>query len=273
MSKQKPTEATPRPHSKTGRWDWHAQTERATAGGFVTVMRGFRRDSKTGQFVFSSNTSLPIKTIRVSSSARVVHQPTRPLDDTLEAAKDRYAVYFESLDESLVSTLGTLFASLDDRYFRADLDQLSKLVSDFALPEPKLARETQLSQAQRNAQAREAFIREYPVYESADIARLSDSTSENRHATATRWEKNGRIFSVKIKTRKYYPAFQFDQEGPKPVIAEVIRMANGEITGWPLALWFTTPNAWLDRQRPVDLLDKQPQAVIDAMEQAVAPVG
>jgi hypothetical protein len=122
-------------------------------------------------------------------------------------------------------------------------------------------------QARRNALARESLFREFGGFTSAEVADLAGSKASNKAALANRWKQEGRIFSVTHHGATYYPGFQFDAEGrPLPVIAEVIRALAKESSEWQLALWFLGANGWLSGRRPVDLLEKEPGAVVTAAE-------
>lgn len=71
-----------------------------------------------------------------------------------------------------------------------------------------------------------------------------------------------------------YPAFQLDTEGRvRPVVLHVADIFRRE--GWTdpaILLWLATPTGQLPRgQRPVDLLDTDPDRVLDAAEQTAPP--
>ena len=122
-------------------------------------------------------------------------------------------------------------------------------------------------QARRNALAREALLKEFGAYTSSEVADLAGSKASNKAALANRWKQEGRIFSVTHHGAIYYPGFQFGAEGrPLPVIAEVIRALARASSEWQLALWFLGSNGWLGGRRPVDLLEKEPAAVVNAAE-------
>jgi len=127
-------------------------------------------------------------------------------------------------------------------------------------------------QARRNSAARTALIEELGLLTSAEVAELNQSEAENRAALASRWKREGRIFSVKHRGRDYFPGFQLDREAkPRPVIAEVLARFDGG-HGWETALWFTAPNGYLDGRRPVDLLAGDPEAVVEAAEHEAAEI-
>jgi len=90
----------------------------------------------------------------------------------------------------------------------------------------------------------------------------------NRAALASRWRRKGRIFSVNFRGATLYPAFQFDNKGqPRPVIARIARALGNQGSEWQLALWLTSSVGWLNAQRPVDLLETDPEAVAEAADQ------
>jgi hypothetical protein len=62
------------------------------------------------------------------------------------------------------------------------------------------------------------------------------------------------------------PLIGFGTDGrPRPVIAGVLEAFEPHgLDGWEIALWFTTASGWLDDKRPVDLLTREPDQVVDA---------
>jgi len=65
----------------------------------------------------------------------------------------------------------------------------------------------------------------------------------------------------------WIPKFQFSSEGsyePRPLVACVAREMAGLRADWDLLEWFLGSNDSLDGQRPVDLLDSNDAAVLQA---------
>lgn len=136
------------------------------------------------------------------------------------------------------------------------------------LPRPAI-----LEQVEHNARARDAFIGECGgLLTSEEVARLAGSEAGNRAQLAHRWKKDGRIFAVQFKGEQCYPAFQFDakQGRPKEPIGKLINILGRYHDGWSLALWFSSANDWLDGKRPIDLLDRKPEAVVEAAKAEMA---
>lgn len=144
--------------------------------------------------------------------------------------------------------------------FAALVDQLAPRT---AIPGPAW-----LLQARRNAAARNELLQEVSALTTAQVAELSGSKASNRRATASRWLTERQIFAVTHQGARLYPAFQFDPEThkPKPVVRQVLRELPDQLVrgGWQLALWWTTPTAWLDWRRPLDLMDEEPEGVVAA---------
>lgn len=134
-----------------------------------------------------------------------------------------------------------------------------------------------LIQVQRNAALASAIGREFGLYSAKTVADLAGSSASNAAATASRWRAAERIFSVDIEGKPLFPGFQFDAETykPKPVIAEVIAaFGPAAVSGWALASWFVANNSRLrDEGRPVDLMDNDPTAVVEAAAARVVPYG
>jgi hypothetical protein len=130
-------------------------------------------------------------------------------------------------------------------------------------------------QARRNAQARTALLREFGALRSGDVATLAGSRAQNRAALANRWRAEDRVLAVSVGDELLYPGYQFTSEGrPHPTVARALtalRAVPG-ISDWQAALWFAAPTGWLGGRRPVDLLDDDPEAVIEAAEREVSAI-
>lgn len=133
------------------------------------------------------------------------------------------------------------------------------------IPESTVPLPAQVLQARRNAEARESLLQEFGAMTSSDIGNVAGSKASNRAALAHKWKSDRRIFSVVHGNVTYFPGFQFTSEGqPLPVISEILAILGEIRREWELALWFTGSNGWLRGARPVDLLLKAPERVIEA---------
>lgn len=137
-------------------------------------------------------------------------------------------------------------------------------------PPPSAAHVEQL---RRNAAARTRFLKEVPLLRSMDVARQTGSTARNESAKASRWKTERRIFSVPSRGVDFYPAFQFSPVSgePLPVIRSLLEILES-FDEWQTALWLAATNVWLDGERPMDVVERDPDAVLDAARHAVEPL-
>ncbi len=129
-------------------------------------------------------------------------------------------------------------------------------------------------QAEINADARTRLLVDFKAYRSDQlasrlVARIDAAAASDPAAV---WEAEGRVVSVAFSGTRWFPAFQFGDGGePLPVLRPVLAALSTRLKGeWQKALWFTTPSAWLDGRRPVDLLVSDPESVIAAAERQFA---
>lgn len=77
---------------------------------------------------------------------------------------------------------------------------------------------------------------------------------------------SGNIFGFEWQGNFWVPMFQFDfrdlsiRQAPRKVRAEL----GGVFDGWALAVWFVQPCVWLNGQSPLDLLEADLPAVLEA---------
>jgi hypothetical protein len=118
----------------------------------------------------------------------------------------------------------------------------------------------------RYEKARENAVQEFGLLRSDDLARAIHSTAENVSLVASKWRRKGEIFAVNYGGKPGYFAFQFDPVTgrPKPVIARIIEAFPSNTDGWRFALWLTSVNSRLGNRRPVDMIDQEPERVIEA---------
>ncbi len=141
-------------------------------------------------------------------------------------------------------------------------------LSEQLTPAVEVASSALTEQARRNALARAAFLKEVALLDASTVAEQAGSVAKNHRETASRWLREGRVFTIASRGRQLFAAFQFDDDGhPRPVIAKVVAALRPKgLDGWPLALWWTTPHDELDYQRPIDLIDKGSPRVVEAAE-------
>ena len=189
----------------------------------------------------------------------------RPLEefDEEQARRALFVVDADAAGGEFVWWVTRLVASL------ADGEERRSRLIEALMPDEPVPSTAIVEQARRNAEARARLLAELPTATSAEVAELSGSRARNKAALAGAWRKQGRLFAVSVSGQLRFPVFQLDSNGqPKPVIQRALRplLAAG-LRDWQLALWFAGANARLDGRRPVDVLDSEPERVVEAAEQ------
>lgn len=99
-----------------------------------------------------------------------------------------------------------------------------------------------------------------------DLARLLEDRRCGDGASLARLITCNAVFGFEWRRDFWIPMFQFElrdlslKSAPRQVLAELC----AEFDGWTLATWFAQPNCWLNDLRPVDVLDSDLPAVLEA---------
>lgn len=120
----------------------------------------------------------------------------------------------------------------------------------------------------RRIALRDRLREEVPLITAEQWAKLSGNTGRNPSAALGKYKATGRLFAVTHGNQHLYPAFQFSENDarPKPAIAAVLERVPEPARGWPLLSWFNAPNVFLHNRKPLEALDSDPQAVVDAAD-------
>jgi len=99
-----------------------------------------------------------------------------------------------------------------------------------------------------------------------DLARLLEDHRFGDFVSLAGLVESGEIFGFEWQRKFWVPMFQFELRdmSSKPAVRQVREELATAFDGWPLAAWFADANAWLSARRPVDLLDSDLPAVMDA---------
>lgn len=124
-----------------------------------------------------------------------------------------------------------------------------------------------------NAEARVRFMRNVSTMSAEEVTTASGSVARNRSQTASRWKAEKKIFSVPWQGSERYPAFQFKDGRPLPVIGEVLRNLPRTMSPWEIAFWFVSTNGWLDGAAPRERLADAPDVIQAAKRESEAIIG
>lgn len=201
-----------------------------------------------------------VATLNYDTLVALVRRHAVPLDEvsTEDAAKP-LLVIIEGVDQLAVDVVPALLSAASTRQQFSDLVEV---LTPSHVPPPAT-----VEQARRNAEARVEFLGDFPTLSSSEVADLAGSRSRNRAALAHGWRKQDRVFSISVGREQRYPLFQFDAHtgAPKANVSKVIsRLRSAGLEGWQIALWLTGPLARLGDRRPVDLIESEPEQVVEA---------
>ena len=97
--------------------------------------------------------------------------------------------------------------------------RISRKVLDVILsdaPRPRVENELEID----NARLRSRYFQETPLLTGAEVRAASGLNPRNKSEPASRWKREGRLFAVRRSGVDHYPAFQFADGAPRPVIRE-----------------------------------------------------
>ena len=81
-----------------------------------------------------------------------------------------------------------------------------------------------------------------------------------------RWIVAREVVNFVWQSNRMLPLFQFELSTMtlRPPVTAVVRELVDVFDDWNLALWFAQPNAWLDDHAPVEIVNVDARAVLDA---------
>ena len=109
--------------------------------------------------------------------------------------------------------------------------------------------------ARKNAELRAKYLRTTELY-----------TAEGIQGPSAKWKREGRVFAVQRDGEDLFPAFQFADGQPLPIIKEILDALPEDMSPWETAFWFESGNGWLGGKIPQECL-KNESEVIYAAEQ------
>ena len=119
--------------------------------------------------------------------------------------------------------------------------------------------------ARKNAEMRATYLKTTKLYTAEDIRALNPS------APSTKWKREWRVFAIQDGEKDLFPAFQFADGKPLPIIKEILEALPDYLSPWQTAFWFQSPNGWLDGKNPQKCL-KNESEVNYAAEQLAKPM-
>jgi hypothetical protein len=100
------------------------------------------------------------------------------------------------------------------------------------------------------------------------VGRLLEEHQDGRVVSLAKLIYTGQAFGFEWRNSLWIPMFQFDANDlALKASAQSVRAELPSLwSGWNVATWFATPNARLDGRNPVDRLDSDLKAVVQAAQ-------
>ena len=111
-----------------------------------------------------------------------------------------------------------------------------------------------------------AYRRKGGLASGDELTRLLRRHTSQPISMLARWIVERQVVSFAWQGEYLLPMFQFDPADMvvrRPVSA-VLDEFDGAFDDWNAATWFALPNAWLGDEAPVDVLQRDPHAVLQA---------
>jgi len=101
---------------------------------------------------------------------------------------------------------------------------------------------------------------------SQELAQLLEERQSSELISLARLVAEHWIFGFAWRDTFWVPMFQFELRSLtiRPECRLVLFELSKSFDEWGIATWFTCPNTWLDNKKPVELLDSDFSAVLDA---------
>lgn len=144
-------------------------------------------------------------------------------------------------------------------------ETLSSLVETLLpkdMPSPAL-----LKEARMMLRAKEAVLSGADWLTAAQVASIAGLSEKNPSEQLHKWKRDGAIFAIRRNGLDYFPGYALDAANeyrPHRALKQVLAQFGDAKDGWGLAYWFQSVNSFLGGQRPMDMLTKNPDAVLAA---------
>ncbi|WP_353414184.1 hypothetical protein [Arenicella sp. 4NH20-0111] len=189
-----------------------------------------------------------------------------PLDEL--GSKEVQVVLIKSKDDLACNAFKKIFETtvriFDDRSTTRSERNIERLVDLFLDRQPRAEVDIQIERD--NAVMRADYLRRTPVLSAAELCGQFVAEFQYDTALVSSWKKEGKIFAIKVNGVEKFPIFQFSEGSPKPVIEKILKILPNEMSAWQIALWFDSPNSWLDEMSPIESLNDH-DGVLDAARQ------
>lgn len=157
------------------------------------------------------------------------------------------------------------FAQSAEKRFRGskagfhDSDQQRRKIDQFLklLVEPPIMSDTETDYVLNNARVRLKYLQETEFADVSGSATKDIDSWEYPLERLLKWEAEKKLFAVWVDRAKYFPAFQFQNQNPMPIIGKILKILPNDMNGWHIAYWFSSENGWLGWDFPQHCLNQE----------------
>lgn len=215
----------------------------------------------------------PAVTKDVEANQRTVEALRQQIRETLGGARNVVAIRSDDplVTQAVADVVGRVAEIVASRREALSQQTIDVLVDAYLKSEPTVPVRHALELD--NARERARFVEIHACFTSKEVAQLAGHEAANASATATRWKKAGRIFSLPWKDGDLYPAFQFADGQPRPIFQRLLGIFADKRSPWQIAFWLTSSNSWLDGAAPIERLDDEARVIEAAENETGAVIG
>jgi hypothetical protein len=196
---------------------------------------------------------------------KLIHAVRAAIRTTVDETEHRHAF----LDPSVLAIAEVVERTLPRTRQQISQDTIEKLVDALAETHDPVA-QLNAEIDSDNARARVRFMNNFLTLTAEDVTTAAGSIAKNRSQTASRWKSEGKIFSVPWQGQERFPAFQFKDGRPLPIIAKILAALPAGMSPWEIAFWFVSANSWLDGAAPRAKLNSEDGVIEAARSEAAA---
>lgn len=178
--------------------------------------------------------------------------------------KNRQHLWIESIAKTISGNIRKIGTLSEDNHSWINLsvdfnELLAERIKSKSI-NPRLVHAFEISNLKK------ALLNEYEFIEAKDMAKLIGSKAENLSSFAYNVRRAGKVFSVTEGRKQKYPLFQFDLDRGeiRMEVSVVLKELPEAWNDWDIAFWFFQDNAYLDGDKPYEMISIATDEVIKA---------
>lgn len=211
----------------------------------------------------------------ISTAVVVAREDVQSVINSLDV--DRFILFplkARTSNPQALAELITRVASLVDDVTEARKAEKLKSLVELLTPDIQTS-DVLVREARMIATARQAVLKNAQWITAEQLSELVGFSPTNPSAQPNKWKSKKMIFAIHDKGTDYFPVYALDPDKnhrPVEALAKILDVFGNRKDGWGLAYWFVSANGYLGGQRPQDLLQSDPEAVLKAAGDEIAGI-